>query len=44
MKTVLRGPSSEVIVSPETSIVIIGERINPTGRKAFSAELHNGDL
>ncbi|MCZ7541434.1 MAG: dihydropteroate synthase [Anaerolineae bacterium] len=44
MQTVLRGPSSEVIISPETPIVMIGERINPTGRKAFSAELQAGDL
>lgn len=44
MQTVLRGPSSEIIISPETSIVMIGERINPTGRKAFSAELQAGDL
>jgi 5-methyltetrahydrofolate--homocysteine methyltransferase len=44
MQTVLRGPSTEVIISPERPIVMIGERINPTGRKAFSAELQNGDL
>ncbi|MEB2288288.1 MAG: dihydropteroate synthase [Anaerolineae bacterium] len=44
MQTVLRGPSSEIIISPETPIVMIGERINPTGRKAFSAELQAGDL
>lgn len=44
MQTVLRGPSSEVIISPDTPIVMIGERINPTGRKAFSAELQAGDL
>ncbi|MCZ7539538.1 MAG: dihydropteroate synthase [Anaerolineae bacterium] len=44
MQTVLRGPSSEIIISPDTPIVMIGERINPTGRKAFSAELQAGDL
>lgn len=44
MQTVLRGPSSEVIISPDHPIVMIGERINPTGRKAFSAELQAGDL
>ncbi len=44
MQTVLTGPSSEVIISPEHPIVMIGERINPTGRKAFSAELQAGDL
>ena len=44
MQTILRGPSTEVIISPETPIVMIGERINPTGRKVFSAELQNSDL
>lgn len=44
METVLRGPSSEVRVGPGLPTVIIGERINPTGRKAFSAELQAGDL
>lgn len=44
MLTVLKGPSSEVIIAPDMPIVMIGERINPTGRKAFSAELQAGDL
>jgi 5-methyltetrahydrofolate--homocysteine methyltransferase len=44
MQTVLKGPSVEVVIGPEEPIVIIGERINPTGRKAFSAELQAGDL
>jgi len=44
MQTVLKGPSSEVIIAPDMPIVMIGERINPTGRKAFSAELQAGDL
>lgn len=44
MQTILRGPSTEVTVSAETPIVMIGERINPTGRKLFSAELQTGDL
>ncbi|HVO68407.1 MAG TPA: dihydropteroate synthase [Aggregatilineaceae bacterium] len=44
MQTVLGGPSSEVIIAPDMPIVMIGERINPTGRKAFSAELQAGDL
>ncbi len=44
MQTILRGPSTEVIIAPEEPIVMIGERINPTGRKAFSAELQQGDL
>jgi 5-methyltetrahydrofolate--homocysteine methyltransferase len=44
MQTVLKGPSSEVTIAPDMPIVMIGERINPTGRKAFSAELQAGDL
>ncbi len=44
MQTVLKGPSTEVIIGPDQPIVMIGERINPTGRKAFSAELQAGDL
>jgi 5-methyltetrahydrofolate--homocysteine methyltransferase len=44
MQTVLKGLSTEVVIGPDLPIVIIGERINPTGRKAFSAELQAGDL
>lgn len=44
MQTMLQGPSSTVRIGPDEPIAIIGERINPTGRKAFSAELQNGDL
>ena len=44
METVLRGPTEEVRIGPGLPTVIIGERINPTGRKVFSAELQTGDL
>ncbi len=44
MQTKLSGPSTDVIIAPDAPIIIIGERINPTGRKAFSAELQAGDL
>lgn len=44
MQTILKGPSCEVIIAPDLPTVIIGERINPTGRKAFSSELQAGDL
>ena len=33
-----------VTISPERPAVIIGERINPTGRKRLSAQLRRGDL
>ncbi len=44
METVLRGTTEEVRIGPDLPTVIVGERINPTGRKAFSAELQAGDL
>jgi len=44
MQTILRGPSTEIVIAPDRPIVMIGERINPTGRKVFSAELQQGDL
>ncbi|MFW5772435.1 MAG: dihydropteroate synthase [Phototrophicaceae bacterium] len=44
MQTLLKGINQEVIISPEHPTAIIGERINPTGRKVFSAELEAGDL
>jgi 5-methyltetrahydrofolate--homocysteine methyltransferase len=42
--TVLRSPSRTVVIGPEQPFCIIGERINPTGRKAFQAQLQAGDL
>ena len=44
MDTVLQSRSSTVLIGPEQPFCIIGERINPTGRKAFQAELQAGDL
>jgi 5-methyltetrahydrofolate--homocysteine methyltransferase len=44
METVLRSRTTEVVIGPEQPFCIIGERINPTGRKAFQAELQAGDL
>ncbi|HZO62989.1 MAG TPA: dihydropteroate synthase [Gaiellaceae bacterium] len=44
METVLRSASAEVVIGPGRPFCIIGERINPTGRKAFQAELQAGDL
>jgi len=42
--TVLRSRSETVAIGPEQPFCIIGERINPTGRKAFQAQLQAGDL
>ena len=44
METVLESRSSRVVISPDGPFTIIGERLNPTGRKAFQAQLQAGDL
>jgi 5-methyltetrahydrofolate--homocysteine methyltransferase len=44
METVLRSASKTVTISPEQPFCIIGERINPTGRKIFQEQLRRGDL
>ncbi len=44
MDTVLRSRSSSVTIGAEQPFCIIGERINPTGRKKFAEELRNGDV
>jgi 5-methyltetrahydrofolate--homocysteine methyltransferase len=42
--TVLQGRNSTVTISADGPFTIIGERINPTGRKVFAEQLRNGDL
>ena len=44
MHTVVRSASREVIIGSDQPFCIIGERINPTGRKKFQEELRAGDL
>jgi 5-methyltetrahydrofolate--homocysteine methyltransferase len=44
MDTVLRSRSRTVTIGSEQPFCIIGERINPTGRKAFAEQLRSGDL
>ena len=44
MKTVLKGTGKEVVIIPGGTTRIIGERINPTGRKKLAAALVAGDL
>ena len=44
MDTVLHSRSKTFVIGPEQPFCVIGERINPTGRKAFQAELQAGDL
>jgi 5-methyltetrahydrofolate--homocysteine methyltransferase len=39
METILTSPTQEVRIGPGHPFVIIGERINPTGRKMLAAEM-----
>ena len=42
-RTILASPTKEVVIGFEEPFVMIGERINPTGRKLFSKELKEGN-
>jgi 5-methyltetrahydrofolate--homocysteine methyltransferase len=42
--TVVRSATREVVIGPDRPFCLIGERINPTGRRVFSEELRAGDL
>ncbi len=44
MHTVLSSATKQAVIGPDQPFCIIGERINPTGRKAFQEELRRGDL
>ena len=44
MHSILRSASKEVVIGHDVPFVIIGERINPTGRKKFQEQLRAGDL
>ena len=44
MKTRLSSATKEVIIGDELPAVLIGERINPTGKKKMTAALEAGDL
>jgi 5-methyltetrahydrofolate--homocysteine methyltransferase len=44
METVLRGKRKTVTISLEKPFVIIGEKINPTGRKKMVEALHQRDF
>jgi 5-methyltetrahydrofolate--homocysteine methyltransferase len=43
METIITSPTQEVRIGPGHPFVIIGERINPTGRKKLAAEMAAGD-
>jgi 5-methyltetrahydrofolate--homocysteine methyltransferase len=42
--TVLASRTRELVIGAESPFCIIGERINPTGRKIFQEQLRRGDL
>ncbi len=42
--TVVSSPRREVVIGFERPFVVIGERINPTGRKVLAAEMAAGDF
>src|SRR5579875_2982882 len=44
MHTTLRSATREVVIGPDRPFCVIGERINPTGRKVFAEQLRRGDL
>jgi 5-methyltetrahydrofolate--homocysteine methyltransferase len=44
MHTILKGKTKEVIIGIDRPFVMIGEKINPTGRKKLAAALVEGNL
>jgi 5-methyltetrahydrofolate--homocysteine methyltransferase len=42
--TVLRSATREVVIGADQPFCLIGERLNPTGRKIFAEQLRRGDL
>ena len=42
--TILSSPTKEVFIGFDRPFVMIGERINPTGRKLLAEEMKNGDF
>src|ERR1700735_2681994 len=44
METVLHSASKELRIGPEQPFCIVGERINPTGRKIFQEQLRRAHL
>jgi 5-methyltetrahydrofolate--homocysteine methyltransferase len=44
MHTTVSSATREVVIGPDRPFCLIGERINPTGRKLFAEQLRAGDL
>src|SRR6476469_10200253 len=43
MHTVLRSATREVVIGSDQPFCLIGELLNPTGRKIFAEQLRRGD-
>ena len=43
-RTIVESKSKTAIIGFDQPFCVIGERINPTGRKKLAAELENGDF
>ncbi len=43
-ETVVSSATRELVIGPNRPFTIIGERINPTGRKLLAAEMRSGDF
>ena len=43
MQTVLSSKTKAIVIGPDQPFTIIGERINPTGRKMLAAEMAGGN-
>ncbi|NIV36928.1 MAG: methyltetrahydrofolate cobalamin methyltransferase, partial [Anaerolineae bacterium] len=44
METVLQGTGRKIVIGDGRPTVLLGERINPTGKKKLAAALAAGDL
>ena len=44
LRTVLRSATREHVIGHENRFTLIGERINPTGRRIFQEQLRAGDF
>ncbi len=44
MKTRVSSATKEVLISDDQPTVLVGERINPTGKKKLAAALHTGNM
>jgi 5-methyltetrahydrofolate--homocysteine methyltransferase len=44
MKTILKGTKTQVVIGHGLPTIILGERINPTGKRKLAAALVAGDL